>query len=194
MRTGPRRDRSAGRGSGPWWRAARSGRPHGMARTTPAGSIGTLGWVLRGAAAGAAGTSALNAVTYLDMVVRGRGSSSTPEQTVEKLADKAHVSIPGDDETRSNRVQGLGPLTGLAAGIGVGVLTGLVRATGFRSRPLVGTGLITAGVLVAANGPMTVLGITDPRTWSRTDWISDLVPHLVYAAVVKTTMDAFDPR
>ena len=47
--------------------------------------IGTLGWVLRGAAAGAAGTTALNAVTYLDMTVRGRGTSSTPEQTVEAL-------------------------------------------------------------------------------------------------------------
>ncbi|WP_369135073.1 hypothetical protein [Modestobacter sp. I12A-02662] len=154
--------------------------------------ISTVGWVLRGAAAGAAGTSVLNAVTYLDMVVRGRGASSTPEQTVERLADKAHVAIPGDQETRSNRVQGLGPLTGLAAGIGMGVLTGLVRATGFRSRPLVGTGLITAGVLVAANGPMTVLGITDPRTWSTTDWVSDVVPHLAYAAVVKATMDTWE--
>jgi hypothetical protein len=153
--------------------------------------IGTLGWVLRGAVAGAAGTSALNAVTYLDMVVRGRASSSTPERTVEALAAKAHVPIPGDEQTRSNRVEGLGPLTGLAAGIGVGVLTGLVRATGFRSRPLVGTGLISAGVLVAGNGPMTALGITDPRTWSTTDWVSDVVPHVVYAAVVKTTMDAF---
>ena len=153
--------------------------------------IGTLGWVLRGAVAGAAGTTALNAVTYLDMVVRGRPSSSTPERTVEALAEKAHVTIPGDEQTRSNRVEGLGPLTGLAAGIGVGVLTGLVRATGFRSRPLVGTGLISAGVLVAANGPMTVLGITDPRTWSATDWISDVVPHVVYAAVVEATMDAF---
>jgi len=46
-------------------------------------------------------------------------------------------------------------------------------------------------VLIAANGPMTVLGITDPRTWSTTDWLSDLVPHLAYAAVVETTMDAF---
>ena len=82
--------------------------------------ISTAGWLLRGAAAGAAGTSALNAVTYLDMVVRGRGTSSTPEQTVELLAEKAHVQIPGDDEKRSNRVQGLGPLTGLAAGVGVG--------------------------------------------------------------------------
>src|SRR3954447_14633638 len=107
----------------------------GRARSGP----GTLGWVLRGAAAGAAGTTALNAVTYLDMAVRGRGSSSTPEQTVETLAEKAHVPIPGEGATRENRLQGLGPLTGLVAGVGVGVLAGLARAAGFRSPPLVGT-------------------------------------------------------
>jgi hypothetical protein len=170
-----------------------------MAKRTPVGvfgtgrrGIGTAGWLVRGAAAGAAGTTALNAVTYLDMVARGRGSSSTPEQTVEKLAEKAHVPIPGDDETRQNRIQGLGPMTGLAAGVGMGLAVGLARALGFRSHPLVGTALITGGVLVAANGPMTALGITDPRTWSATDWISDVVPHVAYAAVVKATMDAFD--
>ena len=169
-----------------------------MAKCTPFGTIGkrrrgisTLGWVLRGAAAGAAGTTALNAVTYLDMAVRGRPSSSTPERTVEELAEKAHVQIPGDEEKRQNRLQGLGPLTGLVAGVGVGVLAGLARAAGFRSQPLAGTALTTAVVLVASNGPMTVLGITDPRTWSTTDWISDIVPHLAYGAVVKTTMDAF---
>jgi hypothetical protein len=170
-----------------------------MARQIPIGTIGKgrrgispAGWALRGAAAGAAASTALNAVTYLDMAVRGRGTSSTPEQTVEKLAEKAHVPIPGDGDTRANRVQGLGPLTGLVAGVGVGVLTGLARAAGFRSQWLVGTLLTTAGVLVAANGPMTALGITDPRTWSATDWASDLVPHLVYGAVLKSTMDAFD--
>ena len=152
---------------------------------------GTIGWALRGAAAGAAGSSALNAVTYLDMAVRGRGTSSTPEQTVEALAGKAHVTIPGEGETRDNRVQGLGPLTGLVAGVGVGALVGLARAAGLRSGPLAGTLLTTAGVLVAANGPMTVLGVTDPRTWSATDWISDLVPHLAYGVVVQTTLDAF---
>jgi hypothetical protein len=170
-----------------------------MAKRTPVGTnglgrrgISTLGWALRGAAAGAAGSTALNAVTYLDMTVRGRGSSSTPEQTVEALAAKAHVPIPGDEQTRQNRVQGLGPITGLVAGVGVGVLVGLARASGFRSQPLVGTVITTLVVLVAANGPMTVLGITDPRTWSATDWASDIVPHLAYGAVVKTTMDAFD--
>jgi hypothetical protein len=164
-----------------------------LSRSTGAGSrISTLGWVLRGAAAGAAGTTALNGVTYLDMVGRGRGTSSTPEQTVEALAEKAHVQIPGDEQSRSNRVQGLGPLTGLVAGIGVGVLAGLARAAGIRTRPLVGTAVTTAGVLIASNGPMTVLGVTDPRTWSTTDWVSDVVPHLAYGAVVKTTLDAFD--
>jgi hypothetical protein len=170
-----------------------------MARKTPIGTVGkgrrgisTLGWALRGAAAGAAGSSALNAVTYLDMAVRGRGTSSTPEDTVEKLADTAHVAIPGDDETRENRKQGLGPLMGLAAGVGVGVLGGLARASGYRSAKPVGALLTTLGVMVAANGPMTALGVTDPRTWSATDWISDVVPHLAYGVVVTTTMDAFD--
>ena len=170
-----------------------------MAKRTPLGTIGkgrrgisVAGWALRGAAAGAAGTTALNAVTYLDMTLRGRPASSTPERTVEKLAEKAHVPIPGEGDTRQNRIQGLGPITGLAAGVGVGAVIGLVRAAGYRSQPLVGTLLTTLGVLVAANGPMTVLGITDPRTWSATDWASDIVPHLAYGAVVKTTMDAFD--
>jgi hypothetical protein len=156
--------------------------------------ISTLGWALRGGAAGAAGTTALNVVTYLDMAVRGRPESSTPERAVEKLAEKAHLPIPGEGEVRAHRVQGLGALTGLMAGIGVGVLVGLARVSGYRPAKPVGTLLTTLTVLVAANGPMTVLGITDPRTWSRTDWVSDLVPHLAYGVVVTTTLDAFDRR
>ncbi|MCF6743023.1 hypothetical protein E9529_01795 [Blastococcus sp. KM273128] len=170
-----------------------------MAKRTPLGRTGkgrrgisTLGWALRGAAAGAAGTTALNAVTYLDMVVRGRGSSSTPEDTVEKLAEAAHLPIPGDEQTRQNRVQGLGPMTGLVAGVGVGVVGGLARASGLLSAKPVGTLLTGLGAMLAANGPMAVLGVTDPRTWSTTDWLSDLVPHLVYGLVVKNTIDAFD--
>jgi hypothetical protein len=169
-----------------------------MAKQTALGSFGTrtrgistIGWLLRGAAAGAAGTTALNVVAYGDMALRGRPASTTPEQTVEKLAGRAHVSVPGDPLRRENRVSGLGALTGLGAGVGIGALVGLIRALGYRSHPLVGTGLITAGVLVATNGPMTVLGVTDPRSWSTVDWISDVVPHLAYGAVVKTTMDAF---
>lgn len=172
-----------------------------MAKRTPLGRTGTerrgigpLGWALRGAAAGAAGTTALDAVTYLDMAVRGRPASATPEQTVQTVAGAAHLPIPGTGDTRHHRIQGLGALSGLAAGVGAGVGVGLVRASGVRSRPLLGTLLTTVGVLVAANGPMVVLGVTDPRTWTASDWISDLVPHLAYGAVVTTTLDAFDRR
>jgi hypothetical protein len=170
-----------------------------MAKQTAVGAvgkgprrIGPLGWALRGAAAGAAGTAALNAATYLDMAIRGRPSSATPEQTVEAIADKAHLTIPGDQQTRRNRLAGLGPLAGLAGGVAVGVAAGLVRATGLRTSRWVGILLTTVGAMVPGNGPMAVLGITDPRTWSTTEWLSDVVPHLAYGVVVKTTMDAFD--
>jgi hypothetical protein len=50
--------------------------------------------LVRGAAAGAVGTTALNTATYLDMVLRARPASSTPQDTVEKLSDKAGVEVP----------------------------------------------------------------------------------------------------
>ena len=149
--------------------------------------------VLLGAAAGAAGTTALNAVTYLDMAVRGRPSSSTPEDTVEALADKAHVSIPGQGATRENRVAGLGPLTGLVTGIGVGAVLGLARAVGWRPRSLGGG--VAAGLLamVGSDVPMTALGVTDPRTWPASSWAADVVPHLAYGVVTAAVLDRLDP-
>ncbi len=148
--------------------------------------------VLRGAAAGAAGTTALNAVTYLDMVARGRPTSSTPEDTVEKLSDKTGVPIPGDEDTRSNRVAGLGPLTGLVAGVGTGTALGVGRSLGWCPGPVAGSLAATAGALVGSNGPMTVLGITDPRTWATKDWVSDVVPHLAYGIVTACVLLGLD--
>ena len=83
--------------------------------------------VVAGAVAGAAGTTVLNTVTYLDMALRGRPSSSAPQEVVEKLADRAGVGIPGSGETKQNRLQGLGPLTGTAVGLAVGVAAGGVH-------------------------------------------------------------------
>ena len=155
---------------------------------------GALRGLLHGAAAGAAGTTALNAVTYLDMAVRARPASSTPRDTVEALASRAGVEIPGDNESRSNRVDALGPLTGLAAGIGVGLLLGAARAAGWRSGPIGTFAAAAATVLVAGNGPMTVLGITDPRSWNADAWLTDLVPHLAYAVVAAYVLDGLDDR
>ncbi len=147
---------------------------------------------LLGAAAGAAGTTALNAVTYLDMAVRGRPSSSTPEDTVERLSEKAHLPVPGAGETRSNRVAGLGPLTGLVAGVGIGALLGAARAAGWRPSVGAGTATATVGALVGTNGPMTVLWVTDTRTWPASSWVADVVPHLAYGAVTAAVLDQLD--
>jgi hypothetical protein len=49
-------------------------------------------------------------------------------------------------------------------------------------------------VLVAGNGPMTALGITDPRTWDTDAWLSDLVPHLAYAVAATYVLRGLDRR
>ena len=148
--------------------------------------------LMLGAAAGAAGTTALNATTYLDMAVRGRPTSSTPEDTVEALVDKVPGDVPGEGETRQNRLAGLGPLTGLVAGVGTGALLGLARATGWRPGRAAGVAAATAAALVAGNGPMTVLGVTDPRTWPASSWAADVVPHLAYGVVTALVLDELD--
>ncbi len=144
---------------------------------------GALRALAIGAAAGAAGTTALNAATYLDMAVRGRPTSDTPEQTVERLSAVTHVPVPGEGETRDNRLAGLGPLAGLVTGVGSGVLLALARAAGWRPGPVVEAGVATGLALLGSNGPMTALGVTDPRTWPASSWVSDVVPHLAYGAV-----------
>jgi hypothetical protein len=67
---------------------------------------------LKGAVAGAAGTTALNAVGYGDMALRGRSASSTPDQVVEQLASRSGLSIPGSGQARQSRLEGLGALAG----------------------------------------------------------------------------------
>lgn len=147
---------------------------------------------LRGAAAGAAGTTALNAATYLDMVARGRPTSSTPEQTVEAISEATGVSVPGEGEERDSRLSGLGALSGIAAGVGTGAMLGAARALGLRPGLLVSSVLATTGALAGSNGPMFLLGVSDPRTWDSTAWLSDIVPHLAYGVTAAATVIAMD--
>ncbi|WP_226899165.1 hypothetical protein [Nonomuraea phyllanthi] len=65
--------------------------------------------LVKGLIAGAAGTSALNIATYLDMAIRARAASSTPQQAVEKLTDLTDVDL-GDDEQADHRKQALAAL------------------------------------------------------------------------------------
>jgi hypothetical protein len=143
--------------------------------------------ILAGAAAGAAGTTALNAATYLDMAVRARPSSETPQRTVQKLAAKADLEV-----TDENRLAGLGSLSGLATGVGMGAAVGLLRRFGLRLPLPVGAVLVGLAAMTATDGSMTALKVTDPRTWSGTDWLSDVIPHLVYGVVTYATLQAID--
>jgi drug/metabolite transporter (DMT)-like permease len=134
----------------------------------------------RGLLAGAAGTLALDVTTYLDMAVRGRPASRTPEQTVQRLADIVRLDLGTGDRAESRRTA-LGALLGYATGLGVALgYTLAVR----RPQPVpVTAGLLTVLAMTGANGPMTLLGITDPRTWKAIDWVADVVPHLAYGVV-----------
>ncbi|TJZ93622.1 hypothetical protein [Actinacidiphila oryziradicis] len=149
--------------------------------------------LLRGAAAGAAGTTALNVTGYLDMVYRARPASHTPEATVEALSQAVHVTVPGDAAQKENRIAALGALSGIAAGLGMGALLGAARSLGWRPAPAVIYAVATIGAMIGTNGLMTVLRVTDPRAWSRTDWIADLVPHLAYAGVTTAVVTGLDP-
>jgi hypothetical protein len=140
--------------------------------------------VIRGALAGAAGTTALNAASYLDMAVRARPASTTPERSVEALADRAHVRIPGDDEHRPTRLTALGAINGIAVGAGVGVLAAALQSIRVPLPRWAGTVGVAALAMAASDVPLARLGVSDPRAWSATDWVSDALPHLAFGAVV----------
>jgi hypothetical protein len=147
---------------------------------------------LRGAAAGAAGTTALNAATYLDMAVRGRGSSSAPQELVEAVADRADIGIPGHGDEKDNRLAGLGPLSGTGVGVAVGAAAGLVlsalRKRGVRLPAPVPVVLIGAAAMALSDVPLKLFGISDPADWKGKDWAADAIPHLLYGLVTYATI------
>ena len=151
--------------------------------------------VLAGAAAGAAGTTALNAVTYLDMAIRGRAASSVPEHAVETITGKLGVEVPGDPDSRAHRTTGLGALLGIATGVGVGTVLGVARAAGWRPPLGRSAAIVGLAAMAGSDTPMVLLGISDARTWSPADWLSDLVPHLVYGLVTAAVAQGLEqPR
>ena len=86
---------------------------------------------------------------------------------------------------------GLGALLGALAGVGAGAALGAVR--GLTGQPRNKTGTIAtawAMAMVVGNGPMTVLGVTDPRQWTSADWAADILPHVAYAVAAGATLEA----
>lgn len=144
--------------------------------------------MLMGTTAGAVGTVALNAVTYADMAVRARPSSSVPAEVARRLAEKSGVDL-GSDETEQNRKSGPGALSGYVVGLGVGTVYGLVRSRlGSMSKRRAGIALGLAA-MAGSDVSATTLGVTDPTQWSLDSWASDIVPHLAYGLMTALAYD-----
>ncbi|WP_333769478.1 hypothetical protein [Streptomyces sp. IBSBF 2435] len=153
-----------------------------------------MGTLIRGSVAGAAGTTLLNAMTYGDMALRGRPASDVPERTVVALAAKAGLGVPGEGRTRESRLTGLGALSGIAVGVAAGTAVSVMRRAGLRL-PWWAGGVLTGALAMAATDlSMADLKVSDPRTWSGADWLSDAVPHLVYGLVTYGVLVAAEPR
>jgi hypothetical protein len=135
----------------------------------------------RGAVAGVAGTTALNAVGYADIALRGRPASSTAARVAEQLTRRVGGTIPGSGEARENRLEGLGAPAGIATGIGVGALAGQFRRAVRRLGPLAGPAIIGGAAMLATDLTTARLGVSDPRTWDAGSWLSDIAPHLAFA-------------
>jgi hypothetical protein len=144
--------------------------------------------LIRGALAGAAGTTALNAVTYLDMAVKARPASETPQQAVDELGNRTGHPVPGTGDERSNRLAGLGPLLGVATGVGVGAVAGMLHPALRRLPSTLSALLLGAAAMAMSNAPMSALDLTDPAQWSKTEWASDALPHLAYGLVTTATL------
>jgi hypothetical protein len=150
--------------------------------------------IARGCAAGAAGTTALNAVTYADMALRGRPASSAPEDVVDKVTTDSGHPVPGSGDQRDNRLSGLGALSGIAVGVAAGAAVSLVHRAGVRVPVWLGGPVTGALAMAATDMPMARMGVSDPREWSAKDWASDVVPHLAYGLVTYGVVAAFDHR
>ncbi len=143
-----------------------------------------------GIVAGAVGTVALNVATYLDMLGRGRPSSSMPADAATKLGQLADIPL-GDEDTAPHRQEALGALLGIVTGLGVGAVYGLVRSKFDVPTRVAALGL-SAAAMAGSDLPMTALRLTDPREWDAASWAADLLPHLAYGAAAAAAYRIFD--
>ncbi|TDB74943.1 hypothetical protein [Micromonospora sp. KC723] len=143
-----------------------------------------------GAIAGTVGSAALNVAGYLDMALRARPASDTPQRSAGRLTEVTHLDL-GPEDRAATRRSGLGPLLGYGMGAAVGALFG--AATGGRTNATVATVLLGGAVMAVSAGAMAALGVTDPRRWGRGDWATDIVPHLAYGMAAAATWNRLRP-
>ncbi|RLV48057.1 hypothetical protein D9V37_18370 [Nocardioides mangrovicus] len=145
--------------------------------------------VRRGLIAGAVGTVVLDLVTYADMALRGRPASEVPAQLVDAVAASLGTQVHGEE-----RHEALGALAGIATGVGVGVVVSVARRHGVRLSGLTGPVVTGALAMAASDLPVALLGVSDPREWSSSDWASDALPHLAYGTATHLTLRSWEKR
>jgi hypothetical protein len=143
-----------------------------------------------GIAAGAVGTVAINVVSTLDMVVRGRPASTLPGDVAQRLAATAGISL-GEGEHAEHRREALGALAGYATGALIGAAYGFAYPVARHLPPRWRSAAVGLTAMAATDGVSAALGATDPRTWSAADWASDIVPHVAYGAGTVRSFERF---
>ncbi len=155
---------------------------------------GVSGVLRRGLVAGAVGTTVINAVTWLDMAIRGRPPSELPQRTVDAALDVLGVDVPGSAAQRQHRNEALGALSGIGAGLGVGVAAATGRAVGLRLPGPLGAMVTGLGAMAMTDLSANALGATDLATWDATAWASDVVPHLAYGFTTTAVLRGMEKR
>lgn len=151
--------------------------------------------IVAGALAGAAGTTALNAVSFGDMALRGRPAGSSPKATVDAAAEKSGTDVPGDSDTAPNRADGIGQLAGLGVGVGVGAVAGILRVFHVKVPKALSPFVLGLGAMALSDTVMSGLGVTDPKKWTVSTVAADALPHLAYGLVTTAAVHRMlDPR
>ena len=114
---------------------------------------------VRGLAAGAAGPTALNLASYLDMTIRARPASDTAAATASGRAGMVRIDL-GDGTTGEIRSNGHGSVLGIATGITVGLAYALLPGT--RRPPLA-----VASVGIAAAAMDLAFSFVTAAVWNR---------------------------
>lgn len=147
----------------------------------------------RGLIAGAVGSSALNAVAFADMAMRGRAPSETPANVVKALARQSGARGLGSEaptDATKHRRSALGALSGYGIGLAVATVYALVRSR-LRVPPAVGALVLGAAAMASSDLPASRLGVTDPAEWSPADWLSDVLPHAAYGIGAALALEMF---
>ena len=107
-------------------------------------------------------------------------------------ADLIGAHLPTDPGKKAAVETGHGSVLGMLVGLSVGVTLGALRRSGRLRGPATTVGSAWVLVMLAGDAPMTVLGVTDPRTWSAVGWATDILPGAAYTLAAAATLQAFD--